>query len=98
MNNAEYFIVKLYEARIAAKASKKVIKLAAERLGSCPGIGDNENAGIKCFQSKLPQEKWCDICKEKLPLWIDYRANSILAGSTLRQVLRIAKSIKEKST
>jgi hypothetical protein len=89
----ERFVRRLFEARLSAAASKKVMKEAAEKLGSCEGIGDNEDRGTRCYQSRLPKEKWCDICKTKLPLWEDYQHKSNMAGAALRVILKHAQTL-----
>jgi hypothetical protein len=92
----QQLVRRLYEARQSAAAAKKVMQEAAEKLGRCEGChgGDDEASGTRCYQSReLAKEKWCDICKTKLPLWEDYRHKSNMAGASLRMVLQHAQSL-----
>jgi hypothetical protein len=92
----QQLVRRLYEARQSAAAAKKVMQEAAEKLGRCEGChgGDDEASGTRCYQSReLAKEKWCDICKTKLPLWEDYRHKSNMAGASLRMVLKHAQSL-----
>jgi hypothetical protein len=98
----QQLVRRLFEARQSASAAKKVMKEAAEKLGCCEGChgGDDEASGTRCYQSReLAKEKWCDICKTKLPLWEDYRHKSNMAGTALRMVLQHAQTLppNEKS-
>jgi hypothetical protein len=40
---------------------------------------------------QIEKHDWCDICKQKLPVWENYHAKTNAASGALRALLRAAK-------
>jgi hypothetical protein len=93
MKTIEQLVQRLYDARQAAAKAKKSMREAGARLGNCACYsGSVLDMRTTCYHdSLLPKEKWCDICKEKLPIWVDYHNRANAAGAALRMVLDWAK-------
>lgn len=91
MNEAEKVAKRLYEARIAKEKAKKLRAELGDRLGRCEV---DLELGTPCYQSNKIPNFWCDICKRKLPVHLDYRKKAIECGVALRAVLRIGKAAK----
>ena len=89
--NVEHLVLQLYDARQAASVAKTVLRAAAVRLGNCTAVNVHGDR-VACYHDRrFPKDQWCDICKEKLPLWEDYHRKANAAGAALRAVLQYAK-------
>ena len=87
---------RLYETRLEAKQAKTARRELTEKIGGCeyhdPTASD-EDAGLPCHYSNRPKKKWCDICKQKLPLWEDYHHKTNLAAAALRELIRVGATL-----
>lgn len=91
----EKAVIRLYRARKSRDEAKSKLRATAERLGSCDNFERLDS--VRCFErgNKLPQEAWCDVCKEKQPLWQAYHKASTESGTALKAILRYAKQLTE---
>lgn len=81
----------LYFARKNARIAKSMLIEIASNVGQCKDA-ESENK-VPCYHRNIPKESWCDVCKQKLPLWEDYHKKANAAGTALRSVLNIGKDI-----
>ncbi len=86
----ERLVRRLFETRQSAAAAKKAMQVKAAEVGKCSGYMDEYSA---CYQSQKPKAEWCDICKQKLPLWEERQRTAAQAGAALRELLRVARTL-----
>ena len=86
---------RLYEARQEAKQAKQARRELSEKIGNCEMAPDFPGEpGIACYNnSSRPKEKWCDVCKQKLPVWENYRRKTNLAAAALRELIRVGATL-----
>jgi hypothetical protein len=85
---------RLYEKRQEAKQAKVAYRQLAEKLGRCERTTEVGEENVECYNEfRFPHDQWCDICKQKLPVWKDYHAKTNAASGALRSLLRAARSL-----
>ena len=88
----------LYRARRARKDAKEELRLLSEEIGVCNMPEDSDGLHDVCFREwpdPEDRDEWCDICKQKLPIWQKYHEAANRAGAALRACLMEGKYIAE---
>lgn len=91
---AHTLLVNLYRARKERDKAKKALKELREKIGIC--TVKNMNNDNCFFEVDLPFERWCDVCKQKQPVWEKYHEASNKAGAALRACLKYGKEQEDK--
>jgi hypothetical protein len=92
-DNLHRLVLRLYQAREAAKGARKARAAVRETAGDCehrdyPGQGP-------CWLAK--PETWCEACAAVMPHYEAYHKAADLAGAALRLVLREGKRMSQNS-
>jgi len=85
---------KLYLARLAAKAAKREMQALAAKAGNCERPHTQGGIHLNCYQSNFTEDRWCAICKTKLPVWEKYHAKVNAAAGALRALMSEAAKMK----
>ena len=83
-------VSRLYLSRQKRNKDREKLRKAAERLGGCLDVDGIYN-GTHCYDVSDPEHEWCDVCKEKQPIWEEAKNASREAGEALKAVLRYGK-------
>jgi hypothetical protein len=92
----QQLVRRLYETRKDAKQAKTARRELTEKIGGCEYHDPDasaEDAGMPCYLSNRTKENWCEICKQKLPLWEDYHRKTNLAAAALRELIRVGATL-----
>lgn len=84
---------RLWETRQESAQAKAALRQLAEKIGRCEQRRDPEESGTECYNTNLPEEQWCDVCKQKLPVWKHWHHKINAAAGALRSVLLVAQSL-----
>ena len=86
-------VKRLCVARAERLEAKREVRAIAVAIGSCEGVNTETWEGVRCYYSEATKDKWCSICKAKLPLWEDYHKKANIAAAALRSLLRLGKRL-----
>ena len=92
-HSLQRMVRRLYETRQEAKQAKAAMRQLAEKIGKCEMHYEPGESGLECYNTNLPKERWCDICKQKLPVWENYHAKTNAASGALRALLHAARTL-----
>lgn len=82
-------VINLFLARKQQKIAKDKLLDLSIKIGSCDG-----GPGNQCFlEEDLETDDWCEICKQKHPIWVEYNKASQLAGGALRAVMAAGRKL-----
>lgn len=93
MNKIEELCRRLYLARQAAKAAKREMQKLASTIGNCERPHAQGGIHLNCYQSNFTEDRWCAICKQKLPVWMKYHAKTNAAAGALRALMSEAAKL-----
>ena len=104
MSTLETVALELAQARSERKQAKKVLRdwfnyhFAMDESYPCA------HSSVGCFRTydeqgkEIPKDEWCDLCKERQPLYDAYQVAQRKQGQALRRLDRIANKQLNKET
>ena len=86
-------VIKLCVARNHTFIAKGELAELTRNIGCCKWLELNRmhGSGVACHQTGMPKDEWCEVCKQKLPVWKNYKAKKYAAGLAFRTLLRAGK-------
>ena len=98
MTEAEKALLALYaRRRMRAEAKKRFQEKCADwDHQQCSGGPSAPEIGPCYLNPRLDFEEWCDMCRDKHPLWEEVQRCSAKCGGALRHAVHIGKKIYER--
>jgi hypothetical protein len=89
INDPHTLLMNLEAARRERDEAKKKVCDLSEKLGVC---AEKSYETDVCYrENDLEPDEWCDVCKQKEPVWQAYHKAANHAGAALRACLRYAR-------